>query len=121
MGRHVCFVKYWDRGSTAIGADQMAPALERLGVAVRSVHAAEARGVRDAVLVFIKRADLADLLAARARGNRLVLDVQDTLVFRRWISHWPLYDAIIFRNRRQAADYAPRPLQHDLPALGPAL
>lgn len=125
MGRQVCFVKYWDRGSTAIGADQMAPALERLGVAVRSVHAAEARSVRDAVLVFIKRADLADLLAARARGNRLVLDVQDTLVFRRWISHWPLYDGIIFRNRRQAADYAPRNAlcstiyQHWDPRYGP--
>jgi hypothetical protein len=125
MGRQVCFVKYWDRGSTAIGADQMAPALERLGVDVRSVHAAEARGVRDAVLVFIKRADLADLVAARARGNRLVLDVQDTLVFRHWISHWPLYDGVIFRNRRQAADYAPRRAlcrtiyQHWDPRYGP--
>lgn len=108
MERAVCFVKYWERGSTAIGADQMAPALARLGVESRSIDAAEARTVRDAVLVYVKRADLGDLLRARARGNRLVLDVQDTLVYRRWISHWPLYDGLIFRNRRQEADYAPR-------------
>lgn len=108
MDRAVCFVKYWDRGSTAIGADQMAPALARLGVEARSIDAAEARTVRDAVLVYVKRADLRDLVRARARGNRLVLDVQDTLVYRRWISHWPLYDGVIFRNRRQQTDYAPR-------------
>ncbi|HEX6201550.1 MAG TPA: hypothetical protein VF100_01025 [Thermoanaerobaculia bacterium] len=108
MGRRVCFVKYWERGSTAIGADQMAPALARLGVDARSIDAASARDERDAVLVYVKRADLGDLVRARARGNRLVLDVQDTLVFRRWISHWMLYDGVIFRNRRQQADYAPR-------------
>lgn len=108
MDRQVFFVKYWERGSTAIGADQMAPAVERLGVAARSIPAAEIGGLRDSILVFVKRADLGHLLAARARGNRCVLDVQDTLVFRRWISHWPLYDGVIFRNRRQQADYAPR-------------
>lgn len=108
MDRRVFFVKYWERGSTAIGADQMAPAVERLGVPARSIPATSLGGIRDAILVFVKRADLGHLLAARARGNRCVLDVQDTLVYRRWISHWMLYDAVIFRNRRQQADYAPR-------------
>ena len=108
MGRQVFFVKYWERGSTALGADQMAPAVERLGVAARSIPAAEIGGIRHSILVFVKRADLGHLLAAKARGNRCVLDVQDTLVFRRWISHWMLYDGVIFRNRRQQADYAPR-------------
>ncbi|HEX2162525.1 MAG TPA: hypothetical protein VHM02_01110, partial [Thermoanaerobaculia bacterium] len=107
MDRQVCFVKYWDRGSTALGADQMAPALARLGVPARAVYAEELPALADAVLVFVKRADLRDLVAARRRRCRLVLDVQDTLVYRRWISHWPLYDGVIFRNRRQEADYAP--------------
>lgn len=105
MHRCVYFVKYWDKGSTAVGADQMAPALRRLGVDARVVYAPELPEIRDALLVFVKRADITDLIAARIRGNRLVVDLQDTPVFRRWISHWPLYDAFIFRNRRQCRDF----------------
>ncbi|HUP41604.1 MAG TPA: hypothetical protein VM599_00185 [Thermoanaerobaculia bacterium] len=108
MERKVFFVKYWDKGSTSIGADQMAPALERLGVDARVIYAESLSAVRDALLVFIKRADLRHLIEAGARGNRRVLDVQDTVVFRRWISHWMFYDGVIFRNRRQLQDFAPR-------------
>lgn len=108
MDRKVFFVKYWDKGSTAIGADQMAPALERLGVEARSVYASALPGIRDSVLVFIKRADLGHLLATGARGNLRVLDTQDTPVFRHWISHWMFYDGVIFRNRRQLQDLSPR-------------
>lgn len=104
--RPIYFVKYWDKSSTAIGADQMAPALERLGWTARSVYASEIGEVSDAVLVFVKRADFLDLWRARRRGNRCVLDVQDQIVFRRWLSHWFLYDGFIFRNRRQLDDYA---------------
>lgn len=104
--RPIYLVKYWDKGSTAIGADQMAPALERLGWPARSVYAREIAEISDAVLVFVKRADFLDLWGARRRGNRCVLDVQDQLVFRRWLSHWFLYDGFIFRNRRQREDYA---------------
>lgn len=105
MRRRVYFVKYFDKGSTSVGADQMAPALQRLGVDARVVYARDLPGIRGAILVFVKRADLTDLIAARLRGNRLVVDLQDTPVFRRWISHWPLYDAFIFRNRRQRRDF----------------
>lgn len=103
--RAVFFVKYWDKGSTAIGAEQMSEGLRALGVPARSIYASELSGIRDAILVFIKRANWPHLLRARTTGNRCVLDVQDQVVFRRWISHWPLYDAFIFRNRRQLRDF----------------
>jgi len=106
MDRPVYFVKYWDKGSTVIGADQMAPALERLGVPARAIYARELEGIRDAVLVFVKRADLHHLLETALRGNRRVLDVQDSLAFRRWLSYGALYDGILFRNRRQLEDHA---------------
>ncbi|HVS01930.1 MAG TPA: hypothetical protein VMT16_04100, partial [Thermoanaerobaculia bacterium] len=105
MNRPVVFVKYWEKGSTVMGGDQMVPALARLGVRARVSHADELAGARDSILVFIKRADILHLATAWARGNRCVLDVQDQVVFRRWISHWPLYHGFIFRNRRQHWDF----------------
>ncbi|HEV2843356.1 MAG TPA: hypothetical protein VG477_00805, partial [Thermoanaerobaculia bacterium] len=45
---------------------------------------------------------------AKARKNRLVLDVQDTVVFKRRIKNRWLYDALIFKNRRQLADFGRR-------------
>lgn len=105
MNRQVHFVKYWDKGSTAIGAEQMSEGLRALGVPARSVYASELAGIRDSILVFIKRGNWPHLLRARLAGNRCVLDVQDQVVFRYWISHWPLYDAFIFRNRRQLQDF----------------
>jgi hypothetical protein len=103
--REVCFVKYYQKGSTEIAADQMAAALKRRGLAARSLFAADIGNVRDAVLVFIKRADLADLLRGRALGNRLIADVHDTVVFRRGVRYSALYHGIIFRNQRAAQDF----------------
>lgn len=103
--RKVYFVKYWDKGSTVLGADQMSAAIERLGTPARSIYARDLPGIRDAVLVFVKRADILHLVAARRAGNRCLLDVQDQVVFRHWISHWPLYHGFIFRNRRQLQDF----------------
>jgi len=82
----------------------MVPALRRLGVEAHSIHADELPGIRNAILVFIKRANILHLAAAWPRGNRCVLDVQDQVVFRYWISHWPFYHAFIFRNLRQQRD-----------------
>ncbi|HSL81904.1 MAG TPA: hypothetical protein VLF66_03960, partial [Thermoanaerobaculia bacterium] len=104
MRRPVYFVKYWEKTSVAVGAEQMVPALRSLGVEAHSIHARELPGVRGSILVFIKRANILHLAAAWARGNRCVLDVQDQVVFRHWISHWPFYHAFIFRNRRQEKD-----------------
>jgi len=106
--RDLFFVKSWDKGSTVLGADQMAEAITRLGTPARSIYAPELAGIRNAIFVFIKRADLRHLLAARLAGNRSVLDVQDQVVFRRWISYGLLYDGFIFRNRRQLEDFGNR-------------
>lgn len=105
MDRRVLFVKYYDKGSTVIGADQMSCALRAQGVDAASVYASDLDGVRDSILVFVKRANWPHLLRARLAGNRCVLDVQDQVVFRTWISHWPLYDAFLFRTERQRRDF----------------
>jgi hypothetical protein len=101
----VCFVKYYQKGSTDIAADQMTVALRRRGVAARAIFAAVIASVRDAVLVVIKRADLAHLLAAKMRGNAIVVDVHDTIVFRRGVRYSALYDGMIFRNERGRMDF----------------
>lgn len=108
MRARIYLVKYWDKGSTAIGADQMSVGLRRLGVEARSIYASELGGIRESILVFVKRANWPHLLRARLAGNRCVLDVQDQAVFRSYLSHWPLYDAFIFRTRRQQRDFGRR-------------
>ena len=89
--RKIYFVKYYDKGSTVMGADQVSEALRARGIESRSVYPTDLKEVRDAILVFIKTSKLPDLLGARTRGNRLVLDVQDTVVFKRWIKNRWLY------------------------------
>ena len=106
--REICFVKYYQKGSTDIAADQMVAPLRARGVATSAAFAPEARRRRDAVLVFIKRADLRDLLLARLRRNILVLDVHDTIVFKRRVRFAALYDGMIFRNRRALEDFGRR-------------
>jgi hypothetical protein len=101
----VCFVKYYQKGSTDIAADQMTAALTHRGIAAHSIFANEIGGVRDAILVFIKRADLAHLLGARWRGNAVVVDVHDTVVFRRGVRYRALWDGMIFRNQRALQDF----------------
>jgi hypothetical protein len=106
--RPVVFVKYYDKGSTALGADLVGAALVARGVDARSIYHHELAGVRDATVVFIKRADLLHLLGARRRGCRTVLDVHDTVVFKRGIKFASLYDGLIFKNRRQLRDFGRR-------------
>ena len=101
----VAFVKYYDKGSTLMGAHQIADGLAARGWQARAIYARELPAVRRGILVFIKTSRLDHLLAARARGNRLVLDVQDTVVFKRRIKNRWLYDALILKNRRQLADF----------------
>jgi hypothetical protein len=106
--REVCFVKYYQKGSTDIAADQMAVALRRRGVAARSIFASELPGLCDAILVFVKRIDLLDLWRAKRAGNRIVLDVQDTVVFKRGIRYAAAWDGIIFRSLRALEDFGRR-------------
>jgi hypothetical protein len=104
----VAFVKYYEKGSTVMGADQIAEGLAARGWNARSIGIRELSAQRDSVLVFIKTSRLDHLLGARVRGNRLVLDVQDTVVFKRHIKNKWLYDALILKNRRQLADFGRR-------------
>ena len=106
--RSIYFVKYYDKGSTIMGADQVSEALRARGIESRSVYPKDLKDVRDSILVFIKTSKLPDLLGARMRGNRLVLDVQDTVVFKRWIKNRWLYHGFIFKNQRQLRDFAVR-------------
>jgi hypothetical protein len=106
--REVCFVKYYQKGSTDIAADQMAVALRRRGVAARSIFARELPGLRDAILVFVKRIDLLDLWRCKRAKNPIVVDVQDTVVFKRGIRYAALWDGIIFRSRRALEDFGRR-------------
>lgn len=103
--REVCFVKYYQKGSTDIAADQMAVALRRRGVAARSIFARELPDVSDAILVFVKRIDLLDLWRCKRARNPIVVDVQDTVVFKRGIRYAAAWDGMIFRSRRALEDF----------------
>lgn len=104
----VAFVKYYEKGSTVMGADQIAGGLQARGWNARSIGVGELDAVKQGILVFIKTSRLDHLLLARARGNRLVLDVQDTVVFKRRIKNRWLFHALILKNRRQLADFGRR-------------
>ncbi|HEV7515432.1 MAG TPA: hypothetical protein VGR07_03960 [Thermoanaerobaculia bacterium] len=106
LPRPVLFVKYYDKGSTVMGADQVSEALRALGVDARSVHVQDIAQVRGAILVFIKTSRWQDLWRARRRGNTVILDVQDTICFKRRIKHARLWDGLIFKSRRALDDFA---------------
>jgi len=101
----VAFVKYYDKGSTDIAGEQVAAALRGRGWDARTVYAAEAARLRGHVLVFIKTSRLDHLLRARLHGCALVLDVHDTVVFKRRIKSRWAFDALVFKNQRQLADF----------------
>lgn len=101
----VAFVKYYEKGSTVMGADQIAAGLAARGWNAVSIPVRELRTIRQGILIFIKTSRLDHLLLARRRGNRLALDVQDTVVFKRRIKNRWLFDALILKNQRQLADF----------------
>ncbi len=106
LPRPVLFVKYYDKGSTVMGADQISAALRAEGVDARSVHVKDIGKVRGAILVFIKTSRFLDLWRARQRGNTVILDVQDTICFKRRIKNARLWDGLIFKSRRALDDFA---------------
>jgi hypothetical protein len=103
--RPVHFVKYYDKGSTILGADQMAEALGERGLESRSLYPEQLAEIGDAVLIFIKTSRWHHLVAARLRGNATVLDVQDTPVFKKRIKNRALFDGLIFRSQRTMDDF----------------
>jgi hypothetical protein len=106
LPRPVLFVKYYDKGSTVMGADQISEALRAEGVDARSVHVEDILDVRGALLVFIKTSRWLDLWRARRRGNAVILDVQDTICFKRRIKNARLWDGLIFKSQRALDDFA---------------
>lgn len=108
--RKVFFVKYYDKGSTVMAGDQIAEALRARGHEARSVYPVEVADVRGAILVFIKTSRWWHLARAKKNGNRTVLDVQDTVVFKRRIKNRFWFDGMIWKNRRQIEDFG-RPEQ----------
>jgi hypothetical protein len=103
--RKIYFVKYYDKGSTDISAHQIADGLARRGWDARAIYARETKALSRSILVFIKTSRLDHLLLARAHGNRLVLDVHDTICFKRRIKNRWLFDGLIFKNRAGLADF----------------
>ena len=103
--RAITFVKYNDWVSTILGGDQIAAALRARGHDARCVSPEGLRDVRDAIVVFVKVSRWSDVLRARLRRNRTVLDVHDVLVFDGKIKHQRLFDGIIWRSRRQFTDF----------------
>jgi hypothetical protein len=101
----VYFVKYYDKGSTDIAGHQVSDALSQIGVESAVIRDADLADVSDAILVFIKTSRWHHLVAARRRRNKLVLDVQDTLAFKRRIKNAWAYDGVIFRNARALKDF----------------
>jgi hypothetical protein len=101
----VVFVKYYEKGSTVMGADQIAEGLRARGWDARSIPVAAVGSVEPGILVFIKTSRIDHLVRFKARGHKLVLDVQDTVVFKRRIKNRWLFDALIFKSGRQLADF----------------
>lgn len=101
----IVFVKYYDKGSTRFGGDQVAAMLRARGHDAHSVEARRLAEFRDGIAVFIKTSRIDHLLRARMRGMLCVLDVHDTPCFKRRIKNAWLYHGMIFRSRRQMLDH----------------
>jgi hypothetical protein len=104
----VTFVKYYDKGSTDLGGEQIARGLQARGWQARTAFPSELGALPPGILVFLKTSRLDHLVRARLHGHRLVLDVQDTPVFKRHLKNRWLYDALIFKNARQLQDFGRR-------------
>jgi hypothetical protein len=103
--RPIRFLKYYDKGSTVMGADQVSAGLAARGVDAATIYPRDLARLSGAIVVAIKTSRWWDLARARSRGNRTVLDVQDTVVFKRKVKNLALFDGLIFKNGRQLADF----------------
>jgi hypothetical protein len=104
--RPIIFVKYYDKGSTEFGGHQISEALRSRGYHSETLYARDLARVRDSILVFIKTSKIHHLIAARKRNNLLVLDVMDTVCFKRRIKSRYLYHGLLFRSTTQRRDFS---------------
>src|SRR5512135_2415456 len=103
--RPIIFIKSYHRASTILAADQINAGLSCGALESYAVSPQRIRDFRDAVMIFIKTSKLHHLWRAHRQGNRLVLDVHDTVVYERSLKNAWFFDGFIFKNRRQLADF----------------
>ncbi len=103
--RPIRFLKYYDKGSTVMGADQISAGLAARGVDSAAIYRRDLAALRGAIVVAIKTSRWWDLVRARRQDNLTILDVQDTVVFKPKIKNLGLFDGLIFKNGRQLADF----------------
>lgn len=114
--RSVIFVKYYDKASTILAADQVSEALRIRGVDSCAIYPANLGEYRDGIVVFIKTSRMAHVIQARLQGCRTVLDVHDTVIFKSRLKNQWLFDGLILRNSRAYEDYS-RPGKNDAEIL----
>jgi hypothetical protein len=103
--RPLVFVKYYDKASTLLGADQISQGLRERGHESHSIYPDRIAEFRDSIMIFIKTSKLSDLIRARRQGNTTVLDIHDTVVFKRRIKNSWAFDGLLFRNSCQFRDF----------------
>ena len=103
--RPVLFVKYYDKASTVLAADQVSEALRQRGYRSESAYPDRLRELRNGIAVFIKTSRLHHVLRARLAGNRTVLDVHDTVIFKARLKNDWLLDGLILRSQRAYEDF----------------
>lgn len=96
--RRVCLVIGSRFGEVLVRGHQLAPALRQLGLVVDVVRAKHfgAADVRDSLVVFVKHADPRRVELARAKGNLVVWNVCDRLVFEEKPEAAELFHGILF-------------------------
>lgn len=88
-----------------MGADQISDGLRERGHESHSIYPDRIGEFRDSIMIFIKKSKLPDLVRARRLGNHTVLDVHDTVVFKRHIKNSWVFDGLLFRNLLQLQDF----------------
>jgi hypothetical protein len=88
-----------------LAADQISQGLRERGHESHSIYPDRIAEFRNSILIFIKTSRLPDLIRARRQGNSTVLDVHDTVVFKRRIKNSWAFDGLLFRNLCQLRDF----------------
>lgn len=104
--RPIIFVKYYDKASTILAADQVSEALCQRGVDSQAIYPENLGEYRDCNIVFIKTSRLLHVTQARIQGCRTILDVHDTVIFKSRLKNQWLFDGLILRNTRAYQDYS---------------
>ncbi len=103
--RPVIFVHDDAGGASAARLGELAAAFGARGRTCRTIAARELGGVHEALVIFIGKAKLWDLVRARLARNRTLLEVRARPDCLRRPGCGRLLDGAIFRNQRQRQDF----------------